>query len=267
MRTPIVIFRPSALATTIDFWDNVITGDYLWQSLGDINEMDDNSPALVIQWLRNIATGSACTQDTADTDAFRIREHTSAVAITFAYNIIPGTTNGVNNHHCIQVGESDGAKLYNNVLTGGDDGLFLNTGPGAISNLDCRNNIIVDNRAYGINGAAASFTAADHNCVYNNTTANYNGAGLAAGANDINADPLMVDPANADFRLTTNSPCINRGTPVGLSVDYAGNSIKGLPDIGAYESPDKGAFVGNQWARAYVANVSNQIVKLLEVWK
>lgn len=39
----------------------------------------------------------------------------------------------------------------------------------------------------------------------------------------------------SDFRLKPDSPAINAGTDVGLTTDYAGRAIRGLPDIGAYE--------------------------------
>jgi len=70
-------------------------------------------------------------------------------------------------------------------------------------------------------------------------------------------DPLMTDPANGDFTLQPNSPCIDAGVDVGLTEDYAGNPIGreieaivkrimkriiiapiGYPDIGAYEYRD-----------------------------
>ncbi len=53
--------------------------------------------------------------------------------------------------------------------------------------------------------------------------------------NSQNADPLFTDPNNNDFTLTYLSPAIDAGVDVGLSEDYAGNPIYGLPDIGAYE--------------------------------
>ena len=48
------------------------------------------------------------------------------------------------------------------------------------------------------------------------------------------ADPVFVTPGT-DFRLQVTSPAINAGVDVGLTEDYAGNPIVGLPDIGAYE--------------------------------
>jgi hypothetical protein len=46
-------------------------------------------------------------------------------------------------------------------------------------------------------------------------------------------NPLFVSTNN--LSLLTNSPAINAGTNVGLTTDYAGNPIVGIPDIGAYE--------------------------------
>lgn len=62
------------------------------------------------------------------------------------------------------------------------------------------------------------------------------GTGCGGGActtGSSNADPKFK--STTDFRLQSGSPAINAGTDVGLTTDYAGNPIKGLPDIGAYE--------------------------------
>ena len=55
------------------------------------------------------------------------------------------------------------------------------------------------------------------------------------------ADTLFTNITNADYTLFAGSPAINKGTDVGETVDYLGNPIIGLPDIGAYESntPDE----------------------------
>jgi hypothetical protein len=48
----------------------------------------------------------------------------------------------------------------------------------------------------------------------------------------------------SDFRLKPSSPCINAGTDVSLTTDYAGRAIRGVPDIGAYEfQPVTGGFM------------------------
>jgi len=54
-------------------------------------------------------------------------------------------------------------------------------------------------------------------------------------ANSISADPLFVSTVTPDFHLQDTSPCINAGVNVGLTEDYAGNPLVGVPDIGAYE--------------------------------
>ncbi len=66
------------------------------------------------------------------------------------------------------------------------------------------------------------------------------GYGLINGINgNITNSPLFVDVANGDFRLQTNSPCINWGNNsyVTNATDLAGNPriIEGTVDMGAYE--------------------------------
>ena len=55
--------------------------------------------------------------------------------------------------------------------------------------------------------------------------------------NVINADPLFFDPANGDFHLQPNSPCINTGLagPDVPALDLDGVPRDSQPDIGAYE--------------------------------
>jgi hypothetical protein len=49
------------------------------------------------------------------------------------------------------------------------------------------------------------------------------------------SNPLFVSTVTPDFSLQAGSPAINAGVDVGLTTDYVGNAIVGLPDIGAYE--------------------------------
>jgi len=46
-------------------------------------------------------------------------------------------------------------------------------------------------------------------------------------------DPLFK--SSTDYHTRGGSPCINAGVDVGLTTDFDGKPIKGLPDIGAYE--------------------------------
>jgi hypothetical protein len=70
---------------------------------------------------------------------------------------------------------------------------------------------------------------------------------IIAGADTSNyvaSDNLIDDPeflTPTTFYIKTTSPAKNAGIDVGLTTDYAGRTIKGLPDIGAYE------YIGNYY--------------------
>jgi hypothetical protein len=69
--------------------------------------------------------------------------------------------------------------------------------------------------------------------------------GSSQDAASVYADPLLTASATNDFHLQVTSPCINAGVDVGLTTDYAGNTVpKGrAPDIGAYEYPARKAAI------------------------
>jgi uncharacterized repeat protein (TIGR01451 family) len=103
-----------------------------------------------------------------------------------------------------------------------------------------RNNILVNNVASaggGIYIVEGSYPPVlDYNDVWNNTGGDY--YGVAPGAHDISADPLLVDPANGDFHLSSGSPCIDAGDPVNYPpTDFEGDARPNgaAPDIGADE--------------------------------
>lgn len=57
-------------------------------------------------------------------------------------------------------------------------------------------------------------------------------------ANGVNSDPLLLDAANDDYHLKSNSPCVDAGIDVGLLLDRDGVPIgRGTaPDMGCYET-------------------------------
>ncbi len=98
------------------------------------------------------------------------------------------------------------------------------------------------------------------NEIWNNDdseiTVNYTdmqGGWFGAGSNNIDADPLFVDPDNGDYRLSPGSPCIdaanNIAVPPELTTDLdgnprfvddpyivdTGNGDPPIVDMGAYE--------------------------------
>jgi parallel beta-helix repeat protein len=85
---------------------------------------------------------------------------------------------------------------------------------GNINGMNIKNNILYNNG----NGNAASFTG---------TPTNYINSG------NIVSNPSFISTTN--FNLHSGSPAINAGTNVGLTRDFRGAAILGVPDIGAYE--------------------------------
>ena len=80
---------------------------------------------------------------------------------------------------------------------------------------------------------AAKIVTGQYNCFQD---AAKSGSGTYTDTGTLWAtDPLFTSPTTGGFTLQAISPCINAGMDVGLTEDYAGNPIWGLPDIGAYE--------------------------------
>ena len=108
---------------------------------------------------------------------------------------------------------------------------------------EVKNNIIVANGGYGLNGAGQDIF---YNNVWNNVPGNYSGISRETG--DISVDPLFANPADYDFHLKSQygrwngatwvdddvtSPCINAGDP---SSDYTSEPEPngGRVNMGAY---------------------------------
>jgi hypothetical protein len=111
------------------------------------------------------------------------------------------------------------------------------------------NNIIYGNTA--TQGGDICFGSVANRVGYNNNYSSMFGTWTSSG-NNLNDDPLFVDPINKDFHLQPASPMINAGTtavpnPPGLpATDFEGNprTTGSATDIGAYEyspvNPRKG---------------------------
>ncbi|MGV8141023.1 MAG: right-handed parallel beta-helix repeat-containing protein, partial [Candidatus Woesearchaeota archaeon] len=119
---------------------------------------------------------------------------------------------------------------------------------GNVTNSHVRNNIFKNstNTAIRYNNAGTDLKY-DHN-LYNvsvvgyvlesinyTTLAQWQSATLQDN-HSISGNPLFV--SSSDFRLQSSSPAIDKGVAIpGLTRDFNGNPIIGLPDIGAFESP------------------------------
>ncbi len=119
-------------------------------------------------------------------------------------------------------------------------------------------NCVFDGGDYLFNTVQSSSNNSMTNCIVTNVsnykqgnkplTFNYtnsdfysNGFATPAGTNLLSSNPQFVDLANADYHLTSSSPCINAGTSNGVTLpdtDYEGNTRVqgGTVDIGAFET-------------------------------
>ena len=103
-----------------------------------------------------------------------------------------------------------------------------------------RNNIVVSNTAHTGGGIYIEddlmSPLVDYNDVRGNTGGDY--FGIDPSAHDISADPLLVDPTNGDFHISSGSLCIDAGDPVNYPpTDFEGDVRPNgpAPDIGADE--------------------------------
>jgi len=173
------------------------------------------------------------------------------------YNIFYGNDAGIT--VSAPDGETaDGNTIYNNVFyknyngalgAGYDTEVWF--GLRGDNNL-FKNNILYasnDGYAYYYDAADTTGCITDYNCVFqdsgnlcydtengNQTFIQWRTNHATWDANSVTTDPLMIDPANDNFKLNPHSPCVNAGTSVSLTEDYEGLKIRHAPDIGAYEN-------------------------------
>jgi len=176
---------------------------------------------------------------------YLIDDESSCDSNEIYYNIFEGATDTTSGLEAI--GAKD-CKIYNNVFDG--TGIVFAAG----TNQNCSGNLVKNNIVYhGANGISVYVAAnqgtdfvCDYNRFYLDTSTRFTWLGDAYNfadwktnssqdAHSSVGDPLMTDPANGNFTLQITSPCLNAGTNVSLTTDYAGNSVGVLPDIGAYE--------------------------------
>jgi hypothetical protein len=163
------------------------------------------------------------------------------------YNII---------YHCcygIRLDNVSTVKVWNNTIYDGVGSypcglIIFDVGTYYVDNIDFRNNIVGSGMGKSLSSKYAwknHFITLDYCADVNpvmeirSPSSTLTLAQLQAGSAALNCfttSPGFVNAAGHDFHLLSSSPCINAGVFVGLTQDYEGNSIKGTPDIGAYES-------------------------------
>jgi len=150
-------------------------------------------------------------------------------------------------------------EFYNNTTYGGWCGIYAEgedggSGPSYFSYNSFKNNICTNHtykelfaRWGASNSGYGTGNVYTYNCLGTQYSSfiywggswisTYSAFNTAYGSDthSVQSDPDFVNAGSYDFRLNPASNCINAGTGVGLTVDYAGNPITGSPDVGAYE--------------------------------
>jgi uncharacterized repeat protein (TIGR02059 family) len=108
------------------------------------------------------------------------------------------------------------------------------------TNFHIDNNILVGSEGYGIvfpHGSNFNTMSIQNNILYNNgnNTVFYSSAPSNLTTSNFTSNPLLT--SSTDFHLLPGSPAIGKGVVIsGLYTDFAGNTLKNPPNIGAYES-------------------------------
>ena len=149
----------------------------------------------------------------------------------------PAPSDGDSNYSCIRTGSSGSpttpADIYNNTLYNcGARKLSGGSGAGDWEIPTRLRNNIVDQSS----GEAYLFGTTCGDLSGSNNLWFGVGAPPCTLAGNLNVDPQLVNPAGANFQLSSASASIGAGTAVsGLSLDFAGLLRPSPPSIGAYE--------------------------------
>jgi PKD repeat protein len=166
----------------------------------------------------------------------------------------------------VEGGGASSSTLYNCTVSGNSaSGGWGGYGGGTCSST-LYNCTVIGNSAQ--NDGGGTYCSTLFNCIvyFNSSTngANHSGCSVEYSCTtplpfgeigNIDADPMFVEPANGDFRLRPDSPCINAGLN-----DYASSpaDLDGLPrivsgtvDIGAYEFQGPGSLISYAWLQQY----------------
>ena len=141
-------------------------------------------------------------------------------------NLIYGNTlicNG--NDNGLRVWETSTGTIFKN-------NIIVNTGVIVWIEAGSDTNTVIDYNLYPVTaGTPFKWTGTDYNFADWKTNSNQDANSPTPGT------PLFVDSANNNFSLQSTSPCIDAGTDVGLTKDFAGIAVPQgeRVDIGAFE--------------------------------
>lgn len=132
----------------------------------------------------------------------------------------------------IYLTDSAVANIYNNTF------INLSQEGSAITPQDSASSTIRNNIVYGfnigINENTSGTFSESNNYAFNVGTTPFQSF-TPDSTSSSTTDPLFTNVGSGDYTLQSTSPAINTGTTTSRTTDYAGNTIYGVDDIGAYE--------------------------------
>ena len=165
----------------------------------------------------------------------------------------------LNNAAVTNGGGANTSALRNSLFTGN----AASSGGGAYS-CTLYNCTVVGNTATNSGGGLSKGSIINSIVYYNTapTSSNYSGGSFTAccampgpvGSGIITNAPVFVDLAGGNFRLQTNSPCINSGDnsyAAGFDLDGRSRIVGGKVDMGAYEFRGAGTGEFAAWLQQY----------------
>ncbi|MFA4960583.1 MAG: right-handed parallel beta-helix repeat-containing protein [Candidatus Pacearchaeota archaeon] len=118
-------------------------------------------------------------------------------------------------------------EILNNVIYGNTmEGIFSTGSNRIYTNVIIKNNILSQNSQFQMRINSPLSFIISHNLIDGTTN--------TTGDDYVSDDPKFVNPVS-NFRLQSGSPAIDKGTNVGLTKDFDGKMIIGVPEIGAFE--------------------------------
>jgi len=141
--------------------------------------------------------------------------------------------------------QGENSAVYNNVFYKNDYGLLYDPYPNAAKNQGyvVKNNLFLENSVSDIDNYYGDNLEHSNNLFYrasggtrvifNKTNYDLTTVKTIFEPSAINIDPKLI--SSSDLHLQSSSPAIDAGINVGLTSDFEGNPIVGIPDIGAYE--------------------------------
>jgi hypothetical protein len=162
------------------------------------------------------------------------------------YNVIYGEGNGIWLLGGGNTSSPQNVTIYNNTIYNSSNCIAVTSNA---VNVTLKNNITSScGTAVSVeSGSTQGFVSNNNDWFVNGASnlqwgnSNYNLAGWKSAtsqdANSVDSDPRFINPGSANFQLNSNSPAINTGANIGLSLDFNGASVPqgSAPDMGAYE--------------------------------